>query len=118
MDELRALVSALPPELARQDFTHSSWTEDRAESYERLEFLGDAVLGIVVTDALFLGHPDTSEGHLATLRASAVNMSVTASIASGNDQPGTAGLGAYEPHGSARESPAERATDRNPTAHP
>ena len=52
MDELRALVAALPPELARRAFTHSSWTEDRAESYERLEFLGDGVLGLAVAEEL------------------------------------------------------------------
>ncbi|MEO9175710.1 MAG: ribonuclease III domain-containing protein [Gaiellales bacterium] len=69
MDELRALVSALPPELARRAFTHASWVEDRAESYERLEFLGDGVLGLAVAEELCRLFPDVEEGRLAKLRA-------------------------------------------------
>ena len=41
---------------------------------ERLEFLGDSVLGLVVTATLYTQHPDTSEGQLAKLRAAVVNM--------------------------------------------
>jgi ribonuclease-3 len=59
---------------------------------ERLEFLGDAVLGIVVTEALYRGHPDLSEGRLAKLRASVVNMRALASVAR---RVGPDGLGAY-----------------------
>src|ERR1700709_1680172 len=73
MDELRALVSALPPELARRAFTHSSWTEDRAESYERLEFLGDGVLGLAVAEELCRRFPDAEEGRLPKLRAPIVS---------------------------------------------
>ena len=40
---------------------------------ERLEFLGDSVLGVVVTETLYRTHPDLSEGHLAKLRAAVVN---------------------------------------------
>ncbi|MEI2777549.1 MAG: ribonuclease III [Tetrasphaera sp.] len=47
---------------------------------ERLEFLGDAVLGLVVTDTLFRAHPDKSEGHLAKLRAAVVNMRALADV--------------------------------------
>ncbi|MFN8096998.1 MAG: ribonuclease III [Dermatophilaceae bacterium] len=47
---------------------------------ERLEFLGDSVLGLVVTDTLFRAHPDRSEGHLAKLRASVVNMRALAEV--------------------------------------
>ena len=73
MDELRALVAALPPELARRAFTHTSWTEDRAESYERLEFLGDGVLGLAVAEELCRLFPDVEEGRLAKLRAHVVS---------------------------------------------
>lgn len=48
---------------------------------ERLEFLGDSVLGIVVTDALYHAHPDEPEGQLARLRAAVVNSRALASVA-------------------------------------
>jgi ribonuclease III len=81
MDELRALVSALPPEIARRAFTHSSWTEDRAESYERLEFLGDGVLGLAVAEELCRRFPDAEEGRLAKLRAHVVSRRSCAVVA-------------------------------------
>jgi ribonuclease III len=81
MDELRALVSALPPELARRAFSHSSWTEDRAESYERLEFLGDGVLGLAVAEELCRRFPDADEGRLAKLRAHVVSRRSCAVVA-------------------------------------
>jgi ribonuclease-3 len=81
MDELRALVSALPPELAHRAFTHSSWTEDRAESYERLEFLGDGVLGLAVAEELCRRFPDAEEGRLAKLRAHVVSRRSCAVVA-------------------------------------
>ncbi|MDX6540200.1 MAG: ribonuclease [Gaiellales bacterium] len=81
MDELRALVSGLPPELARRAFTHSSWTEDRAESYERLEFLGDGVLGLAVAEELCRRFPDAEEGRLAKLRAHVVSRRSCAVVA-------------------------------------
>ena len=52
-----------------------------APDNERLEFLGDAVLGLVVTDALFRRHPDLPEGQLAKLRAAVVNMRALADVA-------------------------------------
>jgi ribonuclease-3 len=48
---------------------------------ERLEFLGDAVLGLVVTDLVYLTFPDRSEGELAKLRAAMVNMTMLADVA-------------------------------------
>jgi ribonuclease-3 len=81
MDELRALVSALPPELARRAFTHASWTEDRAESYERLEFLGDGVLGLAVAEELCRVFPDVEEGRLAKLRGHVVSRRSCAVVA-------------------------------------
>ena len=48
---------------------------------ERLEFLGDAVLGLVVTDELYHRHPDLPEGRLAKLRSAVVNMRALASVA-------------------------------------
>jgi ribonuclease III len=81
MDELRALVSALPPEIARRAFTHASWTEDRGESYERLEFLGDGVLGLAVAEELCRRFPDAEEGRLAKLRAHVVSRRSCAVVA-------------------------------------
>ena len=50
---------------------------------ERLEFLGDSVLGLIVTDTLFRKHPDLPEGNLAKLRAAVVNSRALASVARG-----------------------------------
>ena len=63
--------------------THRSYSFERpdARNYERLEFLGDAVLGLVVTDMIFHWFPDLPEGELAKLRSSAVNAVVLAKIA-------------------------------------
>jgi ribonuclease-3 len=63
--------------------THRSYSFERPElpNYERLEFLGDAVLGLVVTDIIFRWFPDLPEGDLAKLRSSSVNTAVLATIA-------------------------------------
>src|SRR5262245_33081553 len=50
---------------------------------ERLEFLGDSVLGLIVTDTLFRKHPDLPEGQLAKLRAAVVNSRALAGVARG-----------------------------------
>ncbi len=72
---------------------------------ERLEFLGDSVLGLVVTDALYADHPDLSEGHLAKLRAAVVNMRALAGVAR------TVGLGDYLLLGKGEESTGGRDKD-------
>jgi ribonuclease-3 len=63
--------------------THRSFAfeQELAVNNERLEFLGDAVLGLVVTDMAFRAFPDRAEGELAKLRASIVNMSALADVA-------------------------------------
>lgn len=65
--------------------THRSYAYEHGglPTNERLEFLGDAVLGLVVTAALFRAHPDLPEGQLAKLRASVVNMRALAGVARG-----------------------------------
>lgn len=62
--------------------THRSWCAEHPgdESNERLEFLGDAVLGIVVTDYLFGQFPDLPEGQLAKTRAAVVSASTLAEV--------------------------------------
>jgi ribonuclease-3 len=71
--------------LLAQALAHRSWcAEHPAEpSNERLEFLGDAVLGIVVTDYVFRTFPLLQEGQLAKVRASVVNAEVLAEVAAG-----------------------------------
>ncbi|HWW52762.1 MAG TPA: ribonuclease III, partial [Acidimicrobiales bacterium] len=63
---------------------HRSWcAETPGEgSNERLEFLGDAVLGLVVTDHIFRTYPELPEGELAKVRASVVNAEALAEVAS------------------------------------
>jgi len=71
------------PDLLLRALSHRSWCAETpgAQSNERLEFLGDAVLGLVVTDYLFLTYPTLPEGELAKVRASVVNSSVLAELA-------------------------------------
>jgi hypothetical protein len=66
-----------------QALSHRSWCAEHpgSPSNERLEFLGDSVLGIVVTDKLFRRYPDLPEGELAKVRASLVNSAALAEIA-------------------------------------
>ncbi len=94
-DELAALLGVpVDASLLRQALTHRSYAYENGglPNNERLEFLGDAVLGIVVTEKLYLDHPDLPEGRLAKLRASVVNMRAIADIAR---SIGPKGLGAY-----------------------
>ena len=71
------------PELLEASLTHRSFAfeQGRTVTNERLEFLGDAVLGIVVTDSAYRQFPELSEGELAKLRAAIVNMSTLADVA-------------------------------------
>ena len=73
------------PGLLALAMAHRSWCAENpgASSNERLEFLGDAVLGIVVTDHLFLTYPEMAEGELAKVRASVVNSEALALVAAG-----------------------------------
>lgn len=73
---------SLDAELVVLAFTHRSYAYENGglPTNERLEFLGDAVLGLCVTDSLYRSHPDFSEGQLAKLRASIVNMHALAGV--------------------------------------
>jgi ribonuclease-3 len=76
-------VPDLDPELLERALTHRSFAYEHGglPTNERLEFLGDSVLGVVVTEALFRDHPDLSEGRLAKLRAAVVNARALADVA-------------------------------------
>jgi len=62
---------------------HSSWTAENVgfESNERLEFLGDSVIGFVVADTMYRRYPDFDEGKLTDLRKIVVNMNALSRVA-------------------------------------
>lgn len=83
LDELSTRLGiAVDPELLERALTHRSYAYEHGglPTNERLEFLGDSVLGLVVTESLFRRHPDLSEGQLAKLRAAVVNMRALAHV--------------------------------------
>ena len=71
------------PNLLALAFTHRSFAYESGakETNERLEFLGDSVLGLIVTEELFLRFPDLDESRLSPLRSGIVNMRALADIA-------------------------------------
>jgi len=80
----RALgVSFAEPDIREMALTHRSYAFEQGTetTNERLEFLGDSVLGLVVTDMSYVAYPDMPEGSLAKLRAAIVNMSALADVA-------------------------------------
>ena len=66
-------------------FTHRSFAYESGskETNERLEFLGDSVLGLIVTESLYKRYPDFDESRLSPLRSGVVNMRALADIARG-----------------------------------
>ncbi|GIU96402.1 MAG: hypothetical protein KatS3mg013_0205 [Actinomycetota bacterium] len=80
----RALgVAFRDPRLRQAALTHRSFAFEQGlgVTNERLEFLGDAVLGLVVTDMAYRAFPELPEGNLAKLRAAVVNMAALADVA-------------------------------------
>jgi ribonuclease-3 len=72
------------PSLLVEALTHSSYSaEHSAPSYERLEFLGDAVLGLMVASMIFDAHPDAPEGEMTKLRAVVVDQRSLAFVGRG-----------------------------------
>jgi ribonuclease III len=78
-----ALSVPISEETLERALTHRSYAYENGglPTNERLEFLGDSVLGLVVTDTLFNSHPDLPEGQLAKLRAAVVQMGALADVA-------------------------------------
>jgi ribonuclease-3 len=105
-EELRAALGdpTLDPELLERALTHRSFAYENGQipTNERLEFLGDSVLGVVVTETLYRAHPDFSEGRLAKLRAAVVNARALAEVARG------IGLGQHIKLGRGEESTGGR----------
>src|SRR5690606_31707743 len=85
LDELarRLGVELDDPEVLAPALVHRSWCAENPghESNERLEFLGDAVLGLIITDHAFHAYPDLSEGELTDVRKAVVNAVTLAEVA-------------------------------------
>jgi ribonuclease-3 len=91
---LASLGVKVSDELLTLALTHRSYAYENGglPTNERLEFLGDSVLSIIVTERLYRDHPELPEGQLAKLRASVVNMHALAGVAA---TLGENGLGAH-----------------------
>ena len=105
-DELREALGdpTMAPELLQLALTHRSFAYENGNlpTNERLEFLGDSVLGVVITETLYVTHPTLSEGRLAKLRAAVVNARALADVAR------TIGLGEHVRLGKGEESTGGR----------
>src|SRR5690242_21653197 len=88
---IEALGGTVDAALVERAVTHRSFAYENGglPTNERLEFLGDSVLGLVVTEELYRRHPDLPEGQLAKLRAAVVNSRALAEVAR------TLGIGRY-----------------------
>ena len=93
------------PTLLQLAMSHRSWCAERGDSpsNERLELLGDAVLGYCVTTHLYRVHPEWNEGDLAQARSSIVNSSSLAEVAQRYDLGSALLLGVGEERSGGRE---------------
>src|SRR5579875_1954239 len=112
VSRLRDLLDALPPDLAQNVFTHASWTARRADSYERLAFLGDSVLSLAITSHLFpnLEAERFGAGQLTKVRAQTVSGRSCRAVAERLGVPER--LTAAAPPGAASSVPSLIATER------
>lgn len=96
------------PALLERALAHRSYCAEHAEvlSNERLEFLGDSVLGLVVTEYVFRTNPQLPEGELAKVRASVVNAETLADVACEIDLGAALLLGRGEDASGGREKPS------------
>jgi ribonuclease-3 len=95
-------------DLLVRSLAHRSWCAENPGigSNERLEFLGDAVLGLVVTDHLYRTYPEMPEGELAKVRASVVNSAALAELAAELDIGDALLLGKGEDQSGGRQKPS------------
>lgn len=96
------------PGLYHRALAHRSWCAEHAgeDSNERLEFLGDAVLGMVITDQLIRRHPDRSEGWLSRARSDLVRAGTLYDIARELDVGSHLRLGRGEERTGGRDKPS------------
>jgi ribonuclease III len=78
---LRELLDSLPEDLRRQALTHSSWVDHRADSYGRLAFLGDGILGLALGEYLYRSYPRADIGRLTKMHGQAVSGRACAEVA-------------------------------------
>ena len=106
------MLDRLPDDLARQVVTHSSWTERRSDSYERLAFLGDSVLSLAVTTHLYprLEADRFGAGRLTKIRAQAVSGRSCMEVAERIGMPGR--LRAAAPEATGQNADALVRTER------
>lgn len=101
------------PQILQQALVHRSYineaSEEAVESNERLELLGDAVLGLIVSEELYKKYPALSEGHLSQLRAQLVRWDTLARVAQGIDLGGYLVLGRGEELSGGRQRPSNLA---------
>jgi ribonuclease III len=103
-----ALGVEIGAESLERALTHRSFAYENGglPTNERLEFLGDSVLGLVVTDTLFRGYPNLPEGQLAKLRAAVVQMGALAEVARGLNLGAYVRLGRGEEGTGGRDKPS------------
>jgi ribonuclease III len=107
--ELRRVLGVpIFPESLERALTHRSYAYENGNlpTNERLEFLGDSVLGLVVTDTLYNGYPNLPEGQLAKLRAAVVQMGALAEVARELSLGGFIRLGKGEEVTGGRDKPS------------
>lgn len=108
MDDLTARIGYRfeNSDLARTALTHRSAAARRADTYERLEFLGDRVLALVIADLLYETYPDEEEGALAKRLVDLVRRETLAEVASSIDLGSLIRLSRGEEEAGGRENPA------------
>ena len=110
LDELagRLGVNIDDPEVLAPALVHRSWCAENPghESNERLEFLGDAVLGLIITDHAFHAYTTLSEGELTDVRKAVVNAVTLAEVADELNLGDHLLLGKGEEQSGGREKPS------------
>lgn len=105
MQALAALIDELPEDLRRLALTHTSWGTERSDSYERLAFLGDSVLGLSVAGEIFARYPDLGAGELSKILNQSVSGVSCSAVGSALGVPEM--IRAAEPVDALSASPAE-----------
>ena len=72
------------PQLLKEALTHSSIADNRLDSNERMEFLGDAVLDLIICEALYLKFPEYQEGDLTKVKSAVVSRRTCAEVSNRN----------------------------------
>lgn len=81
------------PDLLKEALTHASVADDRLRSNERMEFLGDAILGFVVCEYIHNAYPELLEGDLTKIKSAVVSRRVCAKISQANNMAEMLNLG-------------------------